>query len=136
MAARPARLKRRGDFLRVARKGDKAARPGLVLQVAPQPRGAGPLPPQRVGLTVSRKVDKRAVVRNRARRRLRALADDYLPACAAEGYDYVLVGRRATAGRPYAALVKDLKGALKRLAVRRAPEAADAADGNTEGCAP
>ena len=111
------RLKRRGDFVRLARAGKSAAAPGLVLQCAPRPAAAPPGPP-RVGFTASRKVGG-AVARNRARRRLRALADAALPAQAAADMDYVLIARRATPHRPFAALEADIARALARVGASR-----------------
>lgn len=106
----PARLKKRAEFLRVAR-GTKAAMPGLVLQALRQPDPQAPL---RAGYTVTRKVGC-AVVRNRARRRLRALARALLPDAGRPGYDYVLVGRAATLSRSFDALLGDLHAALARV---------------------
>lgn len=110
------RLKRRKDFIRVARAGRSKAEPGLVLQAAPHPArdrtpGAAPLPDLRVGFTASRKVGG-AVVRNRAKRRLRALADEILPDNARPDRDYVLIARAATPGREFSALRADLLHAL------------------------
>jgi len=75
------RLKRRAEFLRVASGRRKWVAPGLILQVArrqveaPSTAGReGPAVPC-VGFTASRKVGH-AVQRNRARRRLRAAADE------------------------------------------------------------
>jgi ribonuclease P protein component len=68
----------------------------------------------RFGLTASRKVGN-AVARNRARRRLREVARLLLPAMAAPGCDYVLIGRRVTLERPFALLLADLETALLRL---------------------
>jgi len=107
------RLLRRADFLRAAR-GVKAARPGLVLQVrrrSPDETGGDARP--RVGYTASRKVGN-AVVRNRARRRLRAAVADVLSARAEPGCDYVLIARAATADRAYDDLLADLGKALDR----------------------
>jgi ribonuclease P protein component len=67
-----------------------------------------------VGFTASRKVGN-AVARNRARRRLRAAAAEVLPALAEAGTDYVLVARKATLGRRYGDLVRDLHEALIQL---------------------
>ena len=107
-----ARLKRRRDFLRVAAKGRKAARDGLVLQGAATPTDAAG--PARVGFTVSRKVGN-AVARNRARRRLRAVAELILRRHATPGHDYVLIGRKATLDRGFDALCRDCEQALQRL---------------------
>ena len=45
-----------------------------------------------------------------------------LPASAAPGHDYVLVGRAATLKRPFAMLVADLHAALRRLRASRAAD--------------
>lgn len=73
----------------------------------------------RVGFTVSRKVGN-AVKRNRARRRLKAAAEQIMPVHAAPGYDYVVIGRQETLVRPFALLLQDLQAALKRLGLFRA----------------
>lgn len=121
------RLTRRAEYLRVASAGRKWAAPGLVLQVLRRetepsalPGGSG-APLQlgpRLGFTASRKVGI-AVCRNRARRRLRAAAAEIMANHAAPGHDYVLIARAATPRRPYAALVADLRTALRRLGVWR-----------------
>jgi ribonuclease P protein component len=121
--ARPARLKRRGDFLRVAAARRKVATAGFILQAAPNPatRRATPdaaPPPPRVGFTVSRKVGN-AVVRNRARRRLRAAVDQVFPAGARPGWDYVLIGRQDTNAQAFVRLLDDLRRALHRIAEDR-----------------
>ena len=85
------RLKTRRQFLRVAGAKRKWAAPGIVLQAAPQPPAdRGETGGQRYGLTVSKRVGN-AVTRNRARRRLRAVAEEILPRTASAGYDYVLM---------------------------------------------
>lgn len=68
----------------------------------------------RVGFTASRKVGN-AVVRNRAKRRLRALAAQVLLDKGRPGTDYVLIARAATGDRPYAELVADLEAALRQV---------------------
>ena len=118
------RLKKRREFVRVTRLRKHCAVPGLILQAAPRVHEVDGEPdrsdelPLRVGFTVSRKVGG-AVVRNRAKRRLRAVADRILAAHAAPGYDYVLVGRKTTPGRAFDALANDLETALKRLHLYR-----------------
>ena len=73
----------------------------------------------RVGYTTSRKVGP-AVDRNRARRRLRAAVAEVMLRDGQSGTDYVVIGRKSTLGRPFAALVQDLSTALRRLAEREA----------------
>jgi ribonuclease P protein component len=101
----------RRDFLAAASAGRKAAEPGMVFQARAQPGQ-----PCRVGFTVTRKVGN-AVVRNRARRRLRAAADHVLRAAPPAGWDLVLIGRAGTLDRPFAQLCADLRRALDRVGV-------------------
>jgi ribonuclease P protein component len=110
------RLKRRQDFLRVAGIGRKWAAPGLVLQCAPagEPRGADQAGGPAVGFTASRRVGG-AVARNRARRRLRAVAEQVIGASARADLDYVLIARAATLGRRFDLLARDLRAALGKL---------------------
>ena len=112
MASAQERLKRRSEFLRVAAKGRKAAVHGLVLQALPRDDDA----PVRLGFTVTRKVGN-AVVRNRARRRLKAAARLLLRDHRAVGADLVLIGRDSTRARPFAELVDDLRRALGKVGV-------------------
>ena len=108
------RLKTRADFLRVAAERRRAVRPGLVLQAAVRPPENSGVDVVRVGFTASRKVGN-AVLRNRAKRRLRAAAAEVLTHGARTGTDYVLIARGATAERPYAELVRDLEAALRQV---------------------
>jgi ribonuclease P protein component len=56
------------------------------------------------------------VARNRAKRRLRAVAQAVLPELGREGWDYVLIGKPgATGDVPYATLLTDFRNALARL---------------------
>ena len=117
MTAGVTRLKQRADFLRIAGSGRKRVTPGFVLQADRTPASA--LAEQegaamRVGYTVTRKVGK-AVVRNKAKRRLRAIARDVLGECGEPGFDYVLIGRRTTTTRPYGNLVAELRTALSQV---------------------
>lgn len=114
MASGLARLKTRADFLRVAAKGRRAVRPGFILQAAADPAGADGDAAVRVGFTASRKVGN-AVIRNRAKRRLRALAAEVLAGKGRPGTDYVLIARAETVDRDYATLVSDLEAALRQI---------------------
>jgi ribonuclease P protein component len=113
----PARLKRRAEFLRVAAKGRKAATHGLVLQALERNDNQ----PVRIGFTVTKKVGN-AVVRNRARRRLKEaarleLANDGFAKIPLANVDLVVIGRDATCGRPFADLRDDLRRALRKAGV-------------------
>ena len=114
------RLKRRSDFVSITRRGQKWATPGLVLQ-SHRRKGAETTSRDgiRVGFTVTKKVGN-AVIRNRARRRLKAVAGDIIATHGQDLTDYVLIGRAGTLKRPYALLVSDLKTAMQRLNAYRA----------------
>lgn len=121
------RLKRRPEFLRVAGGRRKWVAPGLILQALDRPAVIGSTDGDvlaaRVGFTASAKVGG-AVVRNRARRRMRAAAASVLPDHAAPGHDYVLIARAGTPDRKFVDLVGDLETALRRLNLyRNGPQA-------------
>jgi ribonuclease P protein component len=104
-------LRKRSDFLAAAR----ARRQGTPAMMVQGRDRRDDDPSIRVGFTCSKKVGN-AVARNRAKRRLRAVARDVLHAHGQPGWDYVLIGRaRETAARPYEALRNDLVYALRKL---------------------
>ena len=86
--------------------------PGFVLLVRPRDDGD---PTMRVGFTVTKKIGT-AVVRNRMKRRFRALARETLPEHGIPGADHVLIGRAGGMERDYASLAAELKPALKKVA--------------------
>ncbi len=108
------RLRKRADFLRVAASGRKWAAPGVIIQADQMPAEETPEADVRVGFTVTRKVGG-SVIRNRARRRLRAAAAAVIPGQSRAGFDFVLIGRQGTLTRPFPALVDDVAAALARL---------------------
>ncbi len=117
MAVAVERLKRRPDFLLVADTRRRHATPGLVLQARRRDTSGATEAIVRVGFTATRKIGN-AVIRNRARRRLRAVAAAILPLEAAPGHDYVLIARGGTIKRPYDKLLADLRTALAAVAPR------------------
>ena len=76
-------------------------------------RGDGD-PAKRVGFTVTKKIGG-AVVRNRMKRRLRALARELLPGGGLPGADHVLIGRSGGIERDFGQLRQELASALERV---------------------
>jgi ribonuclease P protein component len=68
----------------------------------------------RIGFTVTKKIGG-AVVRNRMKRRFRALAREIVPAMGVAGADHVMIGRANGVEREYGVLRSELAGALDRL---------------------
>ena len=106
-----ARLKVRADFLAAA-KAAYAARPGVVVQARLRADEDDTI---RTGFTATKKIGN-AVVRNRAKRRLREAARHLLPELGRAGFDYVFVARAATPVMAWQGLLDDVKAALIRLA--------------------
>ena len=106
-------LQKRSDFLKAARARRQNVR-GFILQA--RKRGPDEVADHvRVGFTCSKKVGN-AVARNRAKRRLRAIAHEVLRVKGRAGWDYVLIGKAGvTADRAYVDLVNDLRYALKKV---------------------
>ena len=102
-------LKKRSEFLYV-REGDYAARGAVVIQSRKNPNSHG----IRYGVTATKRIGN-AVIRNRAKRRLRELARDYLPEMGRLGYDYVLIARDKTPSREWEKLRQDVRRALQSL---------------------
>jgi len=68
----------------------------------------------RVGFTVTKKIGG-AVVRNRMKRRFRALAREIVPAKGFSGADHVMIGRAKGIEREFGLLRTELVQALDRL---------------------
>ncbi|TLN14055.1 ribonuclease P protein component [bacterium] len=109
------RLTRSTDFKRVRRVGRSYAHPLVVLVVDPNPEGG-----LRIGVTAGRSVGN-AVLRNRAKRRLRAAMDGLLPALV-PGKDLILVARPAIATASYAEIQAALAGLVERARLIRQGE--------------
>ena len=85
--------------------------PGFVLLVRNRNDGDAT---KRVGFTVTKKIGG-AVVRNRMKRRFRALSREVLPERGIAGADHVLIGRSGGIERDFAALRSDLERALAKV---------------------
>ena len=99
----------RRDFLQARYQGQKALARGLVIQATLRDSHLW-----RIGLTASKKLGN-AVSRNRARRRMRALARLHLAPLARPGVDYVLIARHDTVSCDWQDLVTGLIKAVRYL---------------------
>ena len=99
----------RAGFLAARSNGKKALSRGLVIQAIQNETSQW-----RIGLTATKKIGN-AVTRNRARRRMRALARSYLVPLAQAGTDYVLIARHDTVNADWQDMAKGLQKAIRYL---------------------
>ena len=109
------RLLRRPQFLAAA-KGVSEARGAVVIQRLDRGDGSAHIG---LGFTATRKVGG-AVVRNRAKRRLRQAARLMIAQHGRPGSDYVFIARMGTTERAWDRLLDDVKSTLTRLATPKA----------------
>jgi len=102
--------------------------PQPAVDIADAPTSVAP----RLGFTASRKIGG-AVARNRAKRRLRAVARRVMCNRALPGFDYVLVARSAVLTCTFVDLEKDLESALAELLRRRRDGGSRASGGSGSG---
>jgi ribonuclease P protein component len=108
------RLKTRAEFLHV-KGGARYVAPSLVLEARARANDKD-IDPElaRFGFTATKTLGG-AVVRNRARRRLKEAVRQAAPERARGGYDYVLIARAGTVQGRFAELIKDLERALAKV---------------------
>lgn len=104
-------LKKRADFLALKNAPKTGARAFLLVRKNREDGSER----VRIGLTVTRKLGG-AVIRNRIKRRLRAVAREVFPQFAEPGCDYAIIARPPARTQNYADLLDDMKRALLRLA--------------------
>ena len=115
--ANPQTLTQRQDFI-LASHGLKHSSETMIVQI-----NKNDLSIVRVGFTCSKKIGN-AVVRNRAKRRLRAIAREVLPNLGRVGFDYVLIGRYgSTVSSEFKTLKNDFISALEALHLKLNGEA-------------
>ena len=103
-------LSKRADFV-AANGGKRISTPGCLLLVRNREDEDAAI---RVGFTVTKKIGG-AVVRNRMKRRFRALAREIVPRKGITGADHVMIGRSKAIERDYGLLRSELASALDRL---------------------
>lgn len=132
MLAKPNRLRKQQDFAAVHQQGTRRSSthltlkllahgpcPGVVRENRSQPvnpdpslaADSGEISPTRFGISISQKVSKRATVRNRIKRQLRAACRQLLPQLP-NGWDLVIVVRPGTAPCDYHQFLQELKQLL------------------------
>jgi ribonuclease P protein component len=104
-------MQKRSAFV-AANRGKRYATPGFVLLVFDRRDDD---PTKRLGITITKKVGN-AVIRNRMRRRFRALATEMLGDLGKAGADHVLIGRDGGIERDFGTLRDEMARALGKLA--------------------
>lgn len=106
------KLKKRAEFVNVSKKGDFVATYGFILQYIENDLGI-----IRVGYTATKRLGG-AVVRNRIKRRFRAIIQEFSAKIEVKtGYDLVLIGRTSGIERDFLVLKKDLSYAFKKASI-------------------
>lgn len=117
------RLRRRQDFSSVYQSGIKRTTPHLTLRglspkgstnykaKAPASQRLEALQPTRIGISVSQKVSKRAVVRNRIKRQIRAALHQLLPRLT-PGWQLVIVVKPGAVQCDYEEFLRELEQLL------------------------
>ena len=107
------KLKKRFEFVKVSKQGRSLARPSFVFQFMNNPSNTD----HRFGFTASKKVGG-SVVRNRSKRRLRALVQDHMPRfkeAFPDPMDMVFIARYKTPQGDFERLRRDLDHALREI---------------------
>ena len=115
MLAKANRIRSGADYRLTVRKGVRVHAPNTITYVRPSAEGA----PTRFGFVVSKAVGV-AVVRNRVRRRLKAISHDLLPELV-PGRDIVVRALPASAQASWTTLQGEIRRAVDKVGARCKP---------------
>lgn len=107
-------LKKRSEFLLAAKSGFKFVKPSIVIQSRIRANEEPSASEIRVGFTATKKLGN-AVIRNRAKRRMRAASDKITQEFGLKGCDYVMIGRELVYKGDFTSLLRDMRHAMRIL---------------------
>ncbi len=111
------RLKRRRDFQTVYQQGIRRSSPNLILRAFPVPLTSELLPsPTLIGISISQKVSKKAVIRNRIKRQIRAVIRELLPQIK-DGWLVVIVVKSSAVECNYEHFLQELKQLFSKAGI-------------------
>ncbi len=111
------RLKQRREFSQVYRLGLRRSSPHLIIRALQfNPHRDEPLPPSQVGVSVSQKVSKKAVHRNRIKRQIQSAMGSLLPKVA-PGWNLVIIVRPEAIRCEYSQFLQELEQLLTEAGI-------------------
>ena len=105
------KIKSRKDFIRIQRNGKKVVSACLIIQHL---KSIDDENATRFGFTASKKVG-RAVLRNKAKRRMRSLVNELKNIFKQHGHDYVLIARKQVVNEDYNKIKDELINSIRTL---------------------
>lgn len=111
MLAKAFRLKKKKDFENIAKFGKAFASDFFVLKKIDNNSEQ-----TRFGFVVSKKVSKKAVIRNKVKRRIRAGVKEFLPQIK-QGLDIVFFSKQAVKNKEFGEIKQDIWQLLKKARV-------------------
>lgn len=110
------RIKRRRDYLHVQSHGRKFRSKHFLVAVCSSKCLAGEGRNSRIGVTITRKIHKSAVRRNRLRRRIKEIYRFYKQQLAKAKIDFVIIALAGAADLEFADIKQELNGLFGKIA--------------------